>query len=238
MSLRTFSVVMAASLIALQACSSQDNVSEAPRESAEAKKVPLGKNVTLVVQGKKREVQIAGKICLRQGQLEQLLTRMRTKEHEAIIAADIDARDVHTALLAAGAEAGNPVKWQPKFAPPTGTAIKVSIEYSKKGKTTREPANDWIRSIKTKKKLQTDWVFAGSQLWPDPLDNTKPPFYAANEGDVICISNFDTALLDVPIDSSKSNDDLAYEANTDAIPDLETPVVVILEPVLPAKKKE
>ena len=105
----------------------------------------------------------------------------------------------------------------------------------------RLPASEWIRNIKTKKDLGVDWVFAGSYLIPDTLDATKKPFYAANDGDVICVSNFDTALLDLPIDSGKDNDDLAFEAHTDRIPALETPVLVILEPVLPKilpKKKK
>ncbi len=79
-------------------------------------------------------------------------------------------------------------------------------------------------------------MFAGSVLYPDPFDKTKPPIYAANEGDIICVANFESAMLDLAVVSTKDNDDLAYEANTERIPALETPVVVILEPV-PAKKK-
>ena len=56
--------------------------------------------------------------------------------------------------------------------------------------------------------------------------------YAANQGDVICVANFDTALLDLPIMSSKDNDDLVFEAHTARIPPLETRVLVILEPVV------
>jgi hypothetical protein len=41
------------------------------------------------------------------------------------------------------------------------------------------------------------------------------------------IANFDTALLDLPFDSTRDNEHLTYEANTDAIPALETAVTVI-----------
>jgi hypothetical protein len=37
-------------------------------------------------------------------------------------------------------------------------------------------------------------------------------------------------LLDLPIDSSKNNADLNFEAHTERIPPLETKVTVILEP--------
>lgn len=195
----------------------------------------IGKNVYLEIEGGKRRVLVNATVCLRKGQLEQLLTRKRTKEHEAVLSADVDARNIHLALTLAGAVEGSPVKFRPKFMPPTGGAVKISLEYAEKGKTVRVPAQSWIRNIKTKKDLDTDWVFAGSMLFQDPLDMTKKPHYAANDGDVICIANFDSALLDVPFSSAKDNDDLAFEAHTERIPALETPVVVILEPI-PAKK--
>jgi hypothetical protein len=209
-------------------------------KKAETKKVPIGskkgsENIFLEVNGENRRVLVNAYVCLRQGQLEQLLTRKRTKEHEAILAADIDARDLHKALLLAKAEPGSPVQFQPKFKPPTGTAIKVTLEYQDKGKTVRRPAGEWIRDVKTKKTLTTNWVFAGSRLFQDPQNPNAPPEYLANSGDVICIANFDTALLDLPFDSTKDNEHLTYEANTDAIPALETAVTVILEPILPVK---
>jgi hypothetical protein len=195
-----------------------------------AKKVRIGNNVYLEIDGKKRRVLVDAYVCLRQGQLEQLLTKKRTKEHEAVLAADLDARHLHAALIAAGAEPGHPVKFRPKYLSPTGTPIKITLEYMDQGKTVRVPARDWIRNIKTKKPLDTDWVFAGSVLIPNPDSPKKTPFYAANEGDVICIANFDTALLDVPFSSSKENDALGFQAWTERIPPEGTPVTVILEP--------
>jgi hypothetical protein len=201
-----------------------------------AKKVKIGDGVVLEIDGDRRRVLVNAYVCLRQGQLEQLLTRKRTKEHEAVLATEVDARTIHAALVAAGATAGSPVKFRPKFEAPRGTPIKITLEYQEKGKTVRVPAQTWIRNVKSKKDLDTDWVFGGSVLIPDLFDKTKPPAYAANDGDVICISNFDTAMLDVPFNSSKDNDDLAFEANTEFIPPVETPVVVILEPMPPKKK--
>jgi hypothetical protein len=201
------------------------------------KKVEVGKNVYLEIKGEKRRVLVQSSICLRRGMLEQLMTRKRTKEHEAILAADVDARVIHTALIAAGAEPGKPVQFQPKFMVPTGTTIKITLQYKDKDKMVSVPAQQWIRNFKSKKILEYDWVFAGSVLIPDPLDKTKKPFYGANDGDVICVSNFDTAMLDLPVNSSKDNDELQFEAYTDRIPALETPVLVILEPILKGKKK-
>jgi hypothetical protein len=204
-------------------------------QDAPKKKVKLGDNVYLEIDGKQKRVLLDAYVCLRQGQLEQLVTRKRTKEHEAILAIDTDVRNVHLALVAAGAEPGSPVKFRPKFEAPKGDELKITLEYKEKGKTIRVPAQEWIRNIKSKKDLDTNWVFAGSRFFEDPFDKKKLPYYLANDGDVICISNFETAMLDVPFNSPKDNDDLAFEAHTERIPPLETPVLVILE-LVPKKK--
>ena len=208
------------------------------QDTTPVKKAELGKNVFLEVQGEKadkRRVVVQGYVCLRQGPLEQLLTRKFAKEHEAILAADVDASVIHAALVACGAKPGHPVRFQPKFEPATGSVIKITLEYKVKDKIIRVPAQQWIRD-KTGKDLNHDWVFAGSVLFPDP-ENKGPAFYGANQGDVICVCNMETALLDLPIDSTKVYDDRFFEAHTERIPAEGTPVLIILEPVLENAKK-
>jgi hypothetical protein len=202
----------------------------------EAKKVLVGKNVFFEVQGKQRRVIVSTAVCLREGALEQLMTRKEKKEHEAILAFDGDARTIHQALVAAGATKGNPVQFQPKYEPAQGQSIKVTLRYEQDGKQITVPAQQWVRNARTGKDLHVDWVFAGSRLVDNPLDPNSPPIYLANDGDVICVSNFEGALLDLPINSPKDNADLAWEAHTKRIPPKGTPVAVILEPVPPTKK--
>lgn len=211
---------------------------EEPKAAVETKKVPVGKNITLEVQGEKRRVRVESEVCLREGLLEQLLTKKGQKVHEAILAADIDARELHLALTLAGAEPGRPVQFRPKLMAPSGTTIKIFLEYKKDGKEVRIPAQQWIRNFKSKKDFHSDWVFAGSVLIPNPFDKTKKPFYGANDGDVISIVNFESACLDVPFLSTKDNADLDFEAHTERIPAMKTPVAVILEPVVEKKKKD
>ena len=87
----------------------QDKTTE-QKAAPEAKKVSVGKNITLEVQGKERRVRVQAEVCLREGLLEQLMTRKGTKEHEAILAANIDVRELHFALTLAGAEPGKTVQ--------------------------------------------------------------------------------------------------------------------------------
>jgi hypothetical protein len=206
-------------------------------KAAVGKKTELGKNVFLeVLPDKKRRVLVNAEVCLREGQLEQLLCRKHTKEHEAILTADVDARTIHAALIAAGAKEGSPVRFVPEYRPASGTPIKVSVQYKDKDKLVTAPAQSWIKKAKDNKPLTSDWVFAGSRFVANPLDPDGKKHYLANDGDVICVSNFETALLDLPIKSPKDNAELAFVANSERIPPLGTAVVVILEPILEAKK--
>jgi hypothetical protein len=216
-----------------------DKPSDKDTKTEEIKRTPLGKNKNLFleVQGEKRRVLIEAAVCLREGQLEELLCRKGTKEHEALLAADVDARTVHLALIAAGAEAGAPVKFQPKYQAARGTSIKISLQYEQKGQKVIVSAKDWIRNPKTKKNLEPDWVFAGSQLMPNPDGKDKPPIYLANYGDLICVCNMESAMLDLPVPSPKSFENRLYEAHTERIPPLETKVTIILEPVAEKKDK-
>jgi hypothetical protein len=206
-------------------------------KTAETSRKMIGKNVFFETQGDQRRVLVETTVCLRQGQLEGLLTRKQTKEHEYILAVDCDARHIHAALLGARAKPGSPVKFEPKYEPATGSAIKITLQYEEKGKLVSVPASKWIRNTKTKKDLDVNWVFAGSQLAIDPNDKQKPPMYLANHGDIICVCNIEDAMLDLPVQSTKSFDDRVWEANTDRIPALDTKVTMILEPI-PDKGKD
>ncbi|MBY0527620.1 MAG: YdjY domain-containing protein [Gemmataceae bacterium] len=215
-----------------------DNATKETTKTVETKKTALGKNVFLEVQGDQRRVIVSAEVCLREGNLEGLLCRKGTKEHEYLLSADCDARDIHKALEVARAKAGSPVKFEPRFQPATGSIIKITVQYEDKGKLVTLPARQWIRSSKDKKALESDWVFGGSQLVPNPTDKNKPPIYLANYGDIICVCNLEDAMLDLPIRSLKTAPELrTYEAHTDRIPASGTKVNLILEAV-PEKEKK
>jgi hypothetical protein len=216
-------------------------VKPAAGNDALSKKTTVGKNVYLVVpkDGSARRVVVNATVVLREGQLEGFLTRKNSKEHEYILASDCDARDIHTALLAAGGEAGSPVKFGrgDRYAPAWGSVINISVRYKDKaGKEVTVPAQDWIRNALNKKVMQHLWVFAGSRLIPDP-DGKAKPFYAANSGDLICVCNMPDAMLDLPVKNPNTEpESRIYEAFTERIPPVGTKVEVILE--VTAEKKE
>jgi hypothetical protein len=88
------------------------------------------------------------------------------------------------------------------------------------------------------KDLETDWVFAGSRFIKNEEEPSKPDIYLANDGDLLCLCNMESALMDLPIASPKALAERVYEANTDRVPPKDTKVTVILEPVPDPKKQE
>jgi len=89
-------------------------------------------------------------------------------------------------------------------------------------------AQDWIKDIKAQKAMKFDWVFAGSGFWKD--EETGQQHYKANSGDLVCVSNFPTATLDLPVESSQANEELMFAAFTDRIPPRGTKVRVVFIP--------
>lgn len=183
----------------------------------------------------KKAVVVSGHICLRRGPLEMFACPSRTKEHESVIAAGAKSRFVHAALLAVGAKSGKPVQWQPEYAPASGTVIDVYVMWKDEaGKKHAARAQDWIRDWKTKKAMADAWVFAGSEFWNDPATGDR--HYSADSGEMICLSNFSTAMLDIPIESSQSDGALLFEAFSERIPPLRTQVRLLFVPRMPPKK--
>lgn len=190
------------------------------------------------IDAKKNTVYVDGWIALREGVLEMFACPAGTKEHESIVAVDAAAELIHVALLAVGAEPGHPVRYNPRYEPPTGTQIDVTASWPIEGnpkemKTVR--AQTLIRYASTGEPMNLPFVFAGSTRWTDP--ETKITYYGAEAGDLICVSNFGTAMLDVPAPSTDNNGGLWFEPFTDRIPPLDTPVRLALKPVAAAAKE-
>ena len=175
----------------------------------------------------KKEVVVGGRIAMADGPIEVFACPEKTKEHEAVVATRSSARLIHAALLAIGLDPGSPVSFDPDYVAARGPAVAIRMRWKDAtGKTQESPAQEWIRSADTGKPLAADWVFAGSTFWKDPQDGQE--YYQADGGDLVCVSNFPTATLDLPIESSQSNEALLFEAFEGRVPPRGTDVEMIL----------
>lgn len=177
-----------------------------------------------------KSVVMLGEVCQRRMSLELFACLKGSKEHESIVSVPAQAYVVHAGLLAAGAEPGNPVQFYPEYVPARGPEIEVTVIWKdEKGQIQRARAQDWVRNAETKKPMEYAWVFAGSHFVRD--EQTKEQYYRADgEGDLICVSNFPSAVLDIPVKSTDQNAGLLFECFTERIPPIGTPVTLILTP--------
>ncbi|MCS7469027.1 YdjY domain-containing protein [Stieleria sp. ICT_E10.1] len=184
----------------------------------------------LWIDPKRQRVIIDGYVALKRGALEMFACPVGTKEHESIVAALARSREVHAALLAVDATPGTPVRFRPEFAPPTGQVIRVWVcWYDAQDEFHVVDAREWVQDLQTEKAMTAEWVFAGSGFWQD--EETKQEHYMADSGDMICVSNFSSAMLDVAIPSSADADSLRFVPFESKIPDRDTPVRLFLLPV-------
>lgn len=203
--------------------------------------VRLAKDYPLWIDRQNKQVIVDGRIAQIHALLEMFACPVDSgKEHESIVGVYCDSELLHAALLAVGAKAGHPVIFQPEFKPAAGTTIKIEVIWEVDGERKSVDAKKWVQNLRTKEPLDVDWVFGGSQFYVD--DRTGNKYYLANGGEMVCVSNFATAMMDLPAKSSADAAQQEYEANTDAIPALGTPVRLIFKPDLdsydPAKANE
>jgi len=134
---------------------------------------------------------------------------------------------IHTALVLVGLAPGQPVAFVPDYRPATGSAVRVRVRFrAADGTVETSDARDWIRDIRTGGAMEAGWVFAGSGFSHNPT--TGEDRYDADAGDLICVSNFQTAMLDLPVPSAQSNEALVFEIMPGRVPAKGTPVEIVL----------
>jgi hypothetical protein len=175
----------------------------------------------------RKEVVVGGKIALDTGPIEVFACPAGTKDHEAIVASKSSAKLVHAGLLVIGLEPGHPASFNPIFQPAEGPAVELRLRWKDaEGKDQERPARELIRDVATGEQLGIDWVFVGSHCWRNPEDGSQ--IYQADGGDMVCVSNFPEAMLDLPIESSPTNGELMFEAFEGRVPPSGTVVEMVL----------
>ena len=86
------------------------------------------------------------------------------------------------------------------------------------------------------RKMDAHWVFAGSGFYQD--EQTKEKYYRAEDGDLICVANFSSATLDIATRSGNGAEELLFEAWTERLPEVDTPVTIELIPVVAKAKAD
>jgi hypothetical protein len=180
-----------------------------------------------------KQVVLQGEVCKAGYPLEFFAT-YSNRSYEAVLAVNVKPSIVHAGLLAIGATPGHPARFQPEFVPPEGAEVAIQCRWKDaKGKLQSAPAQHWIRNIKTRKELESNWIFGGSMFVTD--DATGKKYYQADSGELICVLSLPTAMLDLPMRGYGAIEARQYEAFEEHLPPPGTPVTLLLKPVLASK---
>lgn len=188
----------------------------------------LGPDDEVWIDVKQNLVIVGAQVALQRGVLEMFACPAGTKEHESVLAVNSRAFVIHTALLAVKAEPGHPVQFDPEYKAAEGQEIEIYVVWNKDDQPQWARAQDWIKDQQKDQAMDVPFVFGGSGFFRD--ENTGERHYMAESGELICLSNFSTAMLDLPIKSSDSDAALLFEAFGDRIPARGSRVTLVLVP--------
>jgi len=177
------------------------------------------------------QVEVDAQVILRQGELELLLwaESPTPKGHETILATKAKPSDIYEALGLMGLTPGSPPWFDFKKSvahAAQGDAVEVRVRYQRNGQTIEHNICDWLTNKARQAPMKRrDWVFCGSRR----EENGR--FAADFEGTVITVVDFPSSLLSLAESHSESNAELWLVANAERIPEIDTPVTVILRAV-------
>jgi hypothetical protein len=129
-----------------------------------------------------------------------------------------------------GLQPGAPVHFSPtekKWIPPSGPKLTISCQWTDAhGKTVTVPAQELMRSNKTKKPPPPfDWVFTGSKI----LDDGK--YGADSTGYIVSVLNNELTMIDVPQVASRDLESRELDRNEEMMPAAGEKIWMIIEPV-------
>ena len=185
---------------------------------------------------KNRQLAFDTEVCLAEGALEFLLVQWQSKTHESILHTKAKASHIHAGLLMLGLTAGKPARWSglqmgARFLPPAGAGLKLEMVWKDAdGKSQSCEAGKWLTGQDDQEIERPEhWIFIGSDILPGGR------YWAELDGEIISLTNFPSAVIDVPFRSSSVNDQRGIYANTKEIPPLGTKVEVVITPAAGAE---
>jgi len=207
---------------------------DAPASRPAEKTVKIGQvRVNLA----KRQVAFDAEVCLREGVLEFMIVEWKTKTHESLLHTQAKSSHVHAGLLMLGLTQGKPARWAGQelgamFLPPAGAGVSMEFQWTgSDGKVHSMPAGKWLAGPEGQQIEAPDrWIFVGSDILPDGR------YWAEVDGEMVSLTNFASAVLDVPFRSSSANAERGFYAAVNEIPPVGTKVRVVLTPLPGAER--
>ena len=214
----------------------------------------------LVVDFKKRCVDLEAKVCLDAGYLELIACTKGSKEHESIVSVSSKALHIHTALLLLGADHGHPEirklvdeknqRWVNLS--PRGDPVEVMLVLpDSNGKPTERPIRDFVERSTSRLDEVSGEVLSDTSVNVNPGERQSAEFskvfifagsrlndagngpkqYLADlSGNIVSIATFGDEVLCLPSHQTQQNSALMWQVKPDVLPKVGTMVTLRLRP--------
>lgn len=174
----------------------------------------------------RRLVEVDVEVVLRDGALELLACSPRTREHESILTVRARPMHVFQAMGLIGLKPGTPVRYdqsQDLQMAPTGEALDLKVSCGKGKEKRVRPVERWLLDVRRGRPPEKlNWVFAGSRNFQDGR------FAADVDGTIVCVVDFESALISLGALHSADTELLWLAANTEEIPPIGTPCTLLI----------
>ncbi|MFQ5590549.1 MAG: YdjY domain-containing protein [Phycisphaerae bacterium] len=186
-------------------------------------------------------VEVDASVVLRSGALELLACSPQTREHESILVVRARPFHIYQAMGLIGLEPGSPHRYEPQIpahgpdqaargAPAprhmraaTGASLSLRVRFLDHGVVKTMDAGTWLLDNQQQRVPDAlEWVFAGSRALKNGV------FGADEEGTVVCVVDFATALIAVGASHTSDDESLWLSANTAAIPPIGTACTLLI----------
>lgn len=182
-----------------------------------------------------RTATFPGKVNMADGNLEYLIVTTEGATHESLLSTGVQPSDLHFSMLLLGAKGAGLEAPAPEDAPPPqinrqylehaprlkGDRISIRVKWSAGGMEKSVPVEDWILNTETKKPAaRGPWLYTGSMF-------RNGQFLAQLDGAHAALVTYPAALINNP--RKGSDNDLAWEVNTRAVPPVDTPVEIVIQ---------
>lgn len=184
---------------------------------------------------KARCISFPGVLKMKRGLLEYLLVNPKGSVHESLLVTEVEANEIHVAMLLLGAKGGGVTAVAPperldadylRAAPKLmGDSVLISVKWKENDVDKNAPVEDWLFNESAKKEIvHGPWIYNGSIL-------LEGRFLAQSEGNLVALVTSPTALVNNPREG-KDNDQM-WNVNGETTPGVGTPVEIIFKLVPP-----
>ncbi|MBL9146157.1 MAG: hypothetical protein JNM99_20920 [Verrucomicrobiaceae bacterium] len=180
---------------------------------------------------KAMSISFAGTLNMKRGLLEYLVVHSKGSVHESLLVTEVEATDIHVAMLLLGAKGGAVVAEAPpaqldaryfRTAPKLmGDAVLIRVKWKEKDVEKSASIEDWLFRESVKQPVEHGaWTYNGSMVH-------EGRFLAQTEGNLVALVTSPSALINNPR-QGHDNDHL-WNVNGDTTPGIGTPVEIVIQ---------